>query len=745
MTVPFKTKEQRAEYMREYRKDHPEAPRDRKGRNRPAKPPPELPQFVGFDGEGTNQADGTQWYTLLACWRGQGPIGQGAPDAYIENYERGLTTSECLTFLVDHTPAAAVAVGFFFNYDVTKMLSSMPTDTIQALWNSGKVLWFDADSRKLWYIKYIPSKMFIVGECKKSTPLTFTFFDPDEHIKHRRDGSRIEATIYDVSGFFQCAFVKALKDWKVDLEYVDFIMAMKAKRNDFVVEDAAEIRRYCLRECEDLTVLMDRLAAALWDAGIYLKQWHGAGAIASELFKMHRVKKHLADIPDEVEPAVLGAYFGGRAQMFRMGEIKGGLYDYDLQSAYPSAAISLPSLADGVWEWHDSYEPTDFAIWLVSWDVTESLQTKRGTEIVYRSLCGPFPYRHKGRIYYPLAGCETWTHNAEVDVAIELFGRDCIQVHGGWVLHPATDAKPFAFLEQVARERIAAKKAGEMKHIPLKLGMNSVYGKLAQSPVDANRMPPYLNYYWAGRITSLTRAKMLRAAHAAGPALVAIATDGLFVTEPQPHLPLGKEPGTWENATEDGPMNDPIVLQAGVMFGKPEWDEKEQQMKSKVVKTRGFGKDSINYEVVKRAWDELGPLGVVTYKERRFIGMGASAGHENFENYGCWRDVERRVQFFPEWGKNFQPRMLIPFSFKPKPGTFEWPLIDNSEWVVCDNALFVEEPSELYVKPTGKTDAEAMANYDEFVREEIQMMRDWKLERDDQPDMLEEYDDDEVD
>lgn len=644
-----------------------------------------LPCFVAIDGEGTNQPDGTQWYTLLAAKSLAGPVGRWGDSrtAHIENYRTGLSTEQCLNFLLDigywHSNTY---VSFFFNYDVAKMLHDLDRDTLAALWHGGWVIWATSRGDR-YYIKWIPSKMLEVGEVKPDVDLSdLERFRPIKHCVRR-------TTIYDTSGFFQCAFVKALKDWKVASDVdLNLIEGMKGKRNDFTKEERAAIRGYCLKECEYLCKLMDALARALWDAELYLRSWHGAGAIANALFEKFGVADHLEGPPAEVEEAVLGAYFGGRIELFQQGYFERGVLDYDLNSAYPSAAISLPSLAGARWEHISSPErrevfSTPDALWLCSWDVTEPLN-KSGSQRRNPGLVGPLPFRERGRIYFPFRAGRTWVHSEELATAMRLFGAEKFTLHEGWRLIPATAHKPFGFLKAVAQERIRAKLSGEMKHIPLKLGMNSIYGKLAQGQTDPHRVPKYLSYYLAGRITARTRAVMLSAAIAAGPGVVAIATDGLFTTTPVLGLPIGALPGTWEDASAtETPM---LFVQPGIIFSES----------GQVHKTRGFGKKSLSYfdyqqeytddvsvppgvfprladererrRILKRIhatgaytvpglktiWLSDGPTGRVPYRERRFIGIGGTVSRNSedaWDSFGRWLDVERELRFFIGGGK----------------------------------------------------------------------------------------------
>lgn len=130
-------------------------------------------------------------YTLLAASTG----------AFIESHDLG--TAECFDFLLSLSPKALI-VGFSINYDINMMLKDVSYPKLVQLHEEGSTVWNG------YHITYIPSKQFI--------------------LKH--EGK--ECVVWDVFGYFQCSFVKALEEWKVgDNETVSAISTMKDKRGTF--------------------------------------------------------------------------------------------------------------------------------------------------------------------------------------------------------------------------------------------------------------------------------------------------------------------------------------------------------------------------------------------------------------------------------------------------------------------------------------------------------------------------------
>ena len=177
------------------------------------------------------------------------------------------------------------------------------------------------------------------------------------------------------------------------------------------------------------------------------------------------------------------------------------------------------------------------------------------------------------------------------------------------------------------------KAIGSMASEALKLGMNSIYGKLAQQAGYRNgRIPQYHHLLWAGEITSRTRAKLYTAAMQHPDSIIAFATDALIATEPF-NLPTGTKLGEWTPEEFKGIT----IIQPGVYFlqGQDDWYDKY----------RGFDKGALLREDIVEAWK-----GGTDYYANltRFITMGSALASTDF--YGDWRKWEtapRKLDIVP--------------------------------------------------------------------------------------------------
>lgn len=539
-------------------------------------------RFVAIDGESFSPSADEHNYVLLACSLGN----------YVFR-EEGLGTDECFRFLLDLRAKAKryIFVAFGLNYDVNMMLKDLGPERLERLWKNKGCKWHD------YSIEWIPGKWFSVS----------------------RFGVSIR--IYDVFGFFQSSFVNSLKGWGIDPQ--EDMETMKAARSEFDSAMKEDVIKYCVSECEQLTELMDLLATALRDVEATPRTWMGAGSIAATLLNKYGVLDshvHDSDFPKEVVKPIYHAYYGGRVELFKQGAFE-RLIDYDVVSAYPSQALSLPNLQGGTWEYRTEYAPAEqYAIWRCRWDIP-------------RCIVAPFPFRSGSDIYYPSRG-EGDYHAAEVKRATSVYPE--IQVLGGWVFTPADDTKPFDWIRDVFKHRAELKRKGHAGEKVLKLGYNAVYGKLAQGFGFRGKLPRYQNLFWAGYITSGTRARLFDIASLHQEQLVMIATDGIFFQEPAPDVATSNVLGGWDKTT----LHNVFVAQPGVY-------QATDDEGITFAKSRGFFAREIDFGDLRSGMRVNGPCHVGRYKSRRFVGLGSALMGSDLSDWRKWREGERKLSLYP--------------------------------------------------------------------------------------------------
>jgi|SRR5215831_3705034 len=574
--------------------------------------------FVGVDGEGGNIPDpdalfGTVHRYLLLR----------AGDRAVEN-QRGLSFVECADFLCD-LPERQIYVAFAFDYDVTMILRELPEERIKKLFDraartaaSGGRNALPVDYGK-YQFDYLPHKEFRIRK-----------------MLDVKDGKPVYGPytiISDVFTFFQGSFLATLEKWNIGTEDERKIIAVgKENRRDFGFV-GTEVRNYNNLEIALLEKLMREFRAVCVDVGYVPDQWQGPGWMAAAMFKKHGVPKtkELGYMNrSEFRKFCNDAYYGGRFETTAVGPILGTVYQYDINSAYPSVLKSLPCLKHGSWRRIRDI-PDRASLWVGQ--VHFYHDQKPGPGTLYN-----LPIRTKdGNIQYPYEGIGIyWSTELEAAQA----AGTTIKLLDGWEYVPHCECRWFDFIDDYYARRLKLGKS--TKGIVLKLAGNSIYGKLAQSIGSA----PYANPVWAGLITAGCRALIIRAYTGHKDHVYMIATDGLFMGERLETLPLSNKLGEWEETIHAGGI---FIVQPGIYY-LPGGD----------VKTRGVerGRISQRREDFESTWERFleshGEHHTVKVEVDNFVSLRQAVQRRNWKLVGSWETTTRAIGY--DWRTKRDPR-----------------------------------------------------------------------------------------
>lgn len=568
--------------------------------------------YLGIDGEGQGRHDHKYIFLGVAD-------STGKRQWQVEDRE-GLSTVACLDFFLSLPTKRAQAFSFAFNYDITKILTDVGDKHLYYLMRPDRRRRVGKETRKgpkpvLWngYRLNLQGSKFWVMKGKK------------------------KFVIWDIFRFYGVKFTKALADWKVGADdkivlstldptvaealrsltddpgatamgVIDFMQFMKDQRAMFDRIPWSDVRTYCLRECRYIAQLAQKLDDAHEAVDLTLTSYYGAGSSATAMLKKMGMQKKIMPAPEAMKGAIGMGFFGGRFENSVIGSIGGRVYNYDISSAYPYQLCLLPCLQHGHWELttkRGKLETSHNALvkYRLPFLTGISPRTNRNSSV---SSWGPYPFRTKdGAISFPIESGGGWVYKEEFLAGERVFPNH-VKYHSAWVYETDCDCKPFADIPQYYLERLRIGKEGP--GIVLKLGMNSCYGKLAQSIGSA----PFNSWLWAGLITSGTRAQLLDmlALHQNPANLLMVATDGIYTRERlDPPRPLDtgtfiladgtanpKPLGGWEEKAIDKGV---FVARPGIYFPlSPTKKEVEN------VRGRGVGKKVIydNWQKIVDAW-----------------------------------------------------------------------------------------------------------------------------------------------
>lgn len=508
--------------------------------------------FIMWDGEGYTDEFGQHHYWLLANSAGDKIV--APPGRSLNRFTIARLFMETRALFPD-----AIHVGFALGYDFTCIIRGNGIEK-SSLTTLKDKQYLQADGY-IWKLR--AGKTLLVHE--------------EGYV-----GQKESMTLQDTWGFFQRTFVKALDEYfDEDWPYRDIIIRMKKERGNFDREHDEEVMQYNDMELELGVKLMEELRDRLFAASMPIRNWYGPGAIASGLMEKWKIKKTQVDLYTE-NPAVAVAaqhsYAGGRFELFKCGHVGASTFQYDINSAYPWAIAQLPNWKNGQWIHHKGGkvdELTEYSMARIIWDNSfqmDNLAPGNDVDIFPESI--PFPFWRRdpqGNISYPSSGIHGWYWSCEVlagakylDSLPDYYDK-IIQIQEWWEYIPATNEKPFNQVPVMYKTRQELKRKGNGAHIGLKLGLNSLYGKLAQQigwSEENDRKPPFHNLAAAGYVTAKCRARLLEGIALDPSAIIAVETDGIFSTR-ELAVPITTEMGDWE-FTE---YEDMWYWQSGFRFG----------------------------------------------------------------------------------------------------------------------------------------------------------------------------------
>lgn len=549
---------------------------------------------------------------------------------------------------------SAVFVMFSFGYDITQILKYLP---YEKAWEIEKRETYSDLKSERRRIRHSPVlwKGYAISYLKGKSLDVWRLANPEKPYKRGKLHTSTHVRIYDAFGFFQSSF-SAVTDSMVESgratkEEADFMRTMKDKRPIFDTVPIEEIKPYTALELRLLARMMSGLRTGFDEIGLHLRHWHGAGAAASALIESQRLKIHYgpdiaaSNISSQQTAAHL-AYYGARIELLKQGFLEhASLYVYDIASAYPAAMIGFPSLASGEWvrklgtefrkgSLSELRTAVEAASCLTMFKIRYQFPAyEKYDPDPRRAVFIPFyplPYREKrGGILFPASGYG-WYMRDDVLAAISWLERfvpdfprarnkhyqmTAIEIEEAWIFKPEHEGRanqrPFDFVRDLFVERRRIKDLAEhtgnydIREKTIKLSLNSIYGRLAQSVGGEGEAPAVANPYYAAAITAYCRRRLIEAALIDPQAIIFFATDGIVSTRPLDGLDRVRKQGDvvdlgdWEYFEADRGL---FVMPGVYTYGKVVYDETGARTIKPVTKIRGGDAKKYAAKVKANQW-----------------------------------------------------------------------------------------------------------------------------------------------
>lgn len=389
-------------------------------------------------------------------------------------------------------------------YDATCILKRLPKQVLNSYKYNRKLKF-----RHLGYeISYIPNKQ-----------LTF------------RKGNH-SVSLYDIAQYYdKKKLVKAFQensDEKLSEEYLKTKELRETFTLSHYLRHKKRIREYCKMDCILTKRLAEKWIRTFSDAcDFYPRNWVSSGYLAEKVLINNGIfVPKFNEIPYSVQELAWSSFYGGRFELIKRG-FMGYCCLYDINSAYPYALTHLPDLTNGKWITSNTIHPkAKVGFFHIIADIDDTVK-----------IC-PFPFRNKNKtMIYPSGKFETFVTLYEL-LTVQGDSRIKYKILESHQFIPNKNCScPFKlFVEGMYEKRLQLKKENNPQQQALKLILNSMYGKTAQT--TNNRFGNLFNPVIASFITGFARAQLYSFVRDNNLEnyVVAFATDSIAVQKKIPDL-----------------------------------------------------------------------------------------------------------------------------------------------------------------------------------------------------------------
>lgn len=371
--------------------------------------------------------------------------------------------------------------------NVIRFLSSK---RFQGSWNFFYNVTFDAE---------VILKLFgnILNKYKTTRRLVFKFQDYTiEYIPQKKIAIRKghhSSVFFDIAQYYHESLAEAylhnigkLPDWYI---------IVKNNRSHFTryyyKRFPFKVRKYCIQDCIFTKHLAEHWVRVFYDAfDFYPQRFISSGYLAEKVLVNNKIRiPFFSETPIQVNDFAWRAYFGARFEIIKRGFI-GTAHLYDINSAYPYALTNIPDLTKG--KWRASKEilaDSQLGFFKILANVPEC------------KYIPPFPFRANHKLYFPSGKFITYCTLDELRACNEPKFYKILESYQYIDKNP--DYIYRDFIKSLYGKRLEFKNQNNPLQLPLKIILNSIYGKTAQRV--GNRIGNLFSPIIASQITGKAR------------------------------------------------------------------------------------------------------------------------------------------------------------------------------------------------------------------------------------------------
>lgn len=299
---------------------------------------------------------------------------------------------------------------------------------------------------------------------------------------------------YDIAQYYDTA--KLVDAYSKNIDEPDSqYLQMKQKRDFFskfyYFRHKNQVRDYCIQDCIYTKELAEHWLRTFHSVfGFYSANWISAGYLAEKVLINNGITIPLFNETDyAVQEIARKSFYGGRFELIQRGFI-GDCYLYDINSAYPYALTTLPDFTCGKWtRTNRILNNSVIGFFYIHANVSNKVKI------------APFPFRKKnGTICYPCGQFRTFVTLDELRAITDPLVQYKILESYQFIPNENSNYPFKNFIESMYQKRLELKQNNDPLQQPIKIILNSIYGKTAQrtNRVMGNIFNPVVAAYTTG-------------------------------------------------------------------------------------------------------------------------------------------------------------------------------------------------------------------------------------------------------
>lgn len=442
--------------------------------------------------------------------------------------------------------------------DITpeKVIKFLFSKRFQGSWNFFYNVTFDAE---------VILKIFgdLLYDFKKTRILKFHYdgytieYIPQKKIAIRK--GHHSSVFFDIAQYYHESLVDAYLHNIGKLP--DLYIKMKKERSHFTRKYCDkyhnQVRKYCIQDCIYTKQLAEHWIKVFFEAfDFYPQRFISSGYLAEKVLINNKIQIPLfREIPFEINEFAWRSYYGARFEILKRGFI-GEAHLYDINSAYPYSLSIIPDITKGKWRKSKTLlNDAHLGFFKIQCDIPDE------------KYIPPFPFRTNNKLIFPSGKFITYCTLAELrsyDNSKHYKILESFQYLDNNPIYPYKE-----FIKSIYNKRLEFKNQNNPLQLPLKIILNSIYGKTAQRV--GNRIGNLFSPIIASSITGNTRAMLYDFVQKQGieNQVVSFATDSIITTKK-----LNIDSTKLGDFSYDNSGNDVYVLQNGIYRFNGKWKKR---------------------------------------------------------------------------------------------------------------------------------------------------------------------------